>query len=55
MNNAAFETTVENIRKHRCITLVTTETRSNYLVLEPNCHAANFLTENLLAIELKRT
>ena len=55
MNNAAFEITMENIRNNTCITLVTTETRSNYLVLETNCHATNFLTENLLALELKRT
>ena len=36
MNNAAFVKTMENVRKYRCIKLVTTEARRNYLVPEPN-------------------
>ena len=46
--------TIENVRKHRDIKLVTTE-RRNYLVSEPNYHTKNFFTENLLAIEMKKT
>ena len=49
MNNAGFGKTVENVRKHRDIKLVTAERRSNYLVPEPNYHTKIF-TENLLAI-----
>ena len=30
------EKTIENVRKRRVIKLVTTERKSNYLVLEPN-------------------
>ena len=55
MNNAVFGKTMENVRKHRGIKLVTTERRRNYLVSEPNYHTTNFFTENLLATEMKKT
>ena len=51
MNNAVFGKTIENVRKHRDIKLVTTERRRNYLVSEPNYHTTKFFTEHLLAIE----
>ena len=49
-----LEKTMENVRKHRYIKLVTIEKRRNYLVLEPNYHNTKFFTENLLAIEMKK-
>ena len=55
MNNADFGKTIENVRKHRNIKLVTTERRRNYLVSEPNFHTTKFFTENLLAIKMKKT
>ena len=54
MNNSVFGKTMENVRKHRNIKLVTTERRRNYLVSEPNYHTTKFFTENLLAIEMKK-
>ena len=42
MNNAVFGKTMEDVRKHRYIKLVTTERRRNYLVSEPNYHATKF-------------
>ena len=54
MNNALFGKTMENVRKHKNIKLVTTERRRNYLVSEPNYRATKFFTENLLAIEMKK-
>ena len=38
MKNAVFEKTMEMVRKHRKIKLVTTKRRRNYLVSEPNYH-----------------
>ena len=52
MNNAVFVKTMENVRKHKDIKLVTTERRRNYLVSEPNYHTTKFFTEKLLAIEI---
>ena len=54
INNGIFGETMENVRKHRDIKLVTTERRRNYLVSEPNYHTTKLLTENLLAIEMKK-
>ena len=54
MNNAVFGKTMENVRKHRDIKLVTTERRRNYFVSEPNYHTTKFSTETLLAINMKK-
>ena len=54
-NNVVFWKTLENVRKHRDIKLVTTERRRNYLISKPNYHTTNLFTENLLAIENKKT
>ena len=46
---------MENVRKHRDIKLVTTDKRRNRLVSETNYHTAKWFSENLLAIEMKKT
>ena len=51
INNAVFGKAMENVD----IKLVTTERRRNYLVPEPNYYTTKFFTENLLAIEMKKT
>ena len=55
MNNAVFGKTMENIRKHRDIKFVTTDKTRNRLASEPNYHTTKHFSENLLAIELKKT
>ena len=55
MNDAVFGKTMENVRKHRDIKLVTTERRWSYLVSEPNYHITKVFTEDLLAIEMNKT
>ena len=55
MNNSVFEKTMENVRKHRDIKLVTTDEKRNKLVSEPNYHTKKCFSENFLAIEMKKT
>ena len=54
MNDAVFGKTMENVRKHRDIKLVTTDKRRNQLVSGPNYHTVKWFSENLLAIEIKK-
>ena len=46
MNNAFFGKTMNNVRKHRNIKLVTTEKRRNYLASEPRFPTKKFFSEN---------
>ena len=55
MNNSVFGKTMENVRKHRDIKLVTTDEKRNKLVSEPNYHTTKHFLENLLAIETKKS
>ena len=55
MNNAFFGKTMENVRKHRDIKLVTTDKRINQLASKPNYHTTKYFLENLIAIEMKKT
>ena len=55
MNNSVFGKTIENVRKHRNIKLVTTEGKRIKFVSEPNYHTTKQFSENLLAIEMKKT
>ena len=54
MNNSVFGKTLENIRKHRVIKLVTTNERRSKLVSEPNDHAINYISEYLSITEMNK-
>ena len=54
MNNAVFGKTMENIRKHRDIKLVTTDKKRSKLVSEPNYHTINYISDYLSIIEMKK-
>ena len=54
MNNSVFGKTMENVRKHRDIKLVTTDKRRNRLVSEPNYYTTKWFSKNVLAIEMKK-
>ena len=53
MNNSVFGKTIENVRNHRDIKLVTVDEKRNKSVSEPNYHTTKRFSENLLAIEMK--
>ena len=55
MNNSVFGKTMENIRKHRDIKLVTTDKKGSKLVSGPNYHTINLISEDLSIIEMKKT
>ena len=55
MTNSVFGKTMENIRKHRDIKLVTTDKKRSKLVSEPNYHTINLISEDLSIIEMKKT
>ena len=55
MNNSVFGKTMENVRNYRDIKLVTTDKRRNQLASEPNYHTPKYFSENVMAIEMKKT
>ena len=55
MNNLVFGKTIENVRNHRYIKLVTTDKTRNQSALEPNYHTTKHFPDNLMAIEMSKT
>ena len=45
---------MENVRNHRDIKLVTSQKRRKRLVSEPNYHSCKKVSDNLMAIEMKK-
>ena len=55
MNNSVFGKTMENVRNHRDIKLVTTNERRRNLISKPKYHTSKYFSENLMAIEMRKT
>ena len=54
MNNSVFGKTMENVRNHRDIRLVTTNKKRKKLTSEPNYHTIKWFSESLITIEMKK-
>ena len=55
MNNSVFGKTMENVRNHRDIKLVTIHKQRNKFSSEPNYHSTKYISEDLLIMEMKKT
>ena len=50
-----YNAVYENVRKHKDIKLVTTNDRRKRLVSQPNYHTSKHFSEDLMAIEMRKT
>ena len=55
MNNSVFGKTMENVRSHRDIKLVTKNAQRRKYVSEPNYMTSKCFSEDLMAIEMRKT
>ena len=55
MNNAVLGKTMEKVRKHGDIKLVTRDKSRYQLASESNYHTTKYFSKNLMAIEIKNT
>ena len=54
MNNSVFGKTMENVRNHRDMKIVTTNKRRSILASEPNYHSTKHISKDLLIMEMKK-
>ena len=54
MNNSVFGKTMENVRNHRDIKIVTTNKQRNKFASEPNYHLTKRISKDLLIMEMKK-
>ena len=55
INNSVFGKTMENVRNHRDIKLVTSEKRRSIDASEPNYHSTKYISQDLLILEMRRS
>ena len=54
MNNSVFGKTMENVKNHRDIKLITTDKQRSILVSEPNYHSSKRISKDLMIMEMKK-
>ena len=54
MNNSIFGKTMENVRNHRDIKIVTTNKQRNKFASEPNYHSTKYISKNVLIMEMRK-
>ena len=54
MNNSVFGKTMENVRNHRDIRVVTTDKRRNILASEANYHSTKYISKDLVIMEMEK-
>ena len=54
MNNSVFGKTMENVKNHRNVKLVTSAKRRSIYASEPNYHSTKYISEDLLIMEMKK-
>ena len=54
MNNSVFGKTMENVRNHRDIRVVTTDKQRSILASEPKYHSTKYIAKDLLIMEMRR-
>ena len=55
MHNSVFGKTMENVRNHKDIKIVTMDNRRSILASEPNYHSTKYISKDLLIMEMKKT
>ena len=55
MNNSVFGKTMEDVRNHRDIRVITTDKRKSILASELNYHSTKYISKDLLIMEMKKT
>ena len=54
MNNSVFAKTMENVRNHRDIKLVTSDKGRSILASEPNYHSSKCIWKDLMIMEMRK-
>ena len=54
MNNSVFGKTMENVRNHRDIKVVTTDKWRSILASEPKYHSSKCILKDLMIMEMKK-